>query len=85
MSARYWVLVPDGQFACPDTQWPPGMRPVLPSERRGPAVSPRGPAALNWREFADDGADQELDGRKVSVVARDEGSGVFISERRIIE
>jgi hypothetical protein len=87
MSATYWVLISDELFASRDTIWPPGMRPVLPLDLREPARDT--PSwelpAMHWQQFTDDGADQELEGRKVSVVVRAEGGVPYISERRIIE
>lgn len=90
MSARYWVLVSDELFAGEDTIWPPGLRPVMDLPERKLAASRHDIALpllapMGWREFADEDADPELDGHKVSVVVRNECGRVFVSERRIIE
>jgi hypothetical protein len=84
VSAAYWVLISDDLFASPDTTWPPGLR-LLPAPRPARGLSLDGQLpVLRWRQFADEDADPELDGHKVSVVVRHECGRVLI-DRRVIE
>ena len=79
MSVRYWVLVSD-ELMVSLPLWLDGFRPV----KEGNVESP----GMTWHLFEDDGAPEDLDGKKVEVIiSRDTGSpgsAPKITERRLV-
>lgn len=80
MTARYWVQASDELMSTRQIPWPEGLRPV-----GGPGVSEfRG---SRWHLFEDDGAPEDLEGKKVELTlarrGRETGITVIV-ERKVL-
>ena len=78
MAARYYVRVADGLTETRQVPWPEGLRPV---RQAGGKSTPPG---WHWHLFEDDGAPEELDGKRVELTLARRGreTGMIVIVKR---
>ena len=76
MGVRYHLLMSDEMMETRQIPWPEGLRPV----ERGDSAFP----GAHWHLFEDDGAPEELDGRRVELTLARRGreTGIVVIVKR---